>query len=81
MGMKPNETFAHIVSFGRDYVDLDLVFPDPKGAVFNPENQSKRSISAKRLSGSRESGSTISATRTRHLPAEAGWTSRISRSG
>jgi integrase len=24
------------------YLDLDLVFPDPKGAMFNPENQSKR---------------------------------------
>jgi integrase len=30
------------LSFGSDYVDLDLVFPDPKGTMFNPENQSKR---------------------------------------
>jgi len=30
------------LAFGMDYVDLDLVFPDPKGTMFNPENQSKR---------------------------------------
>jgi integrase len=30
------------LAFGRDYVDLDLVFPDLKGTLFNPENQSKR---------------------------------------
>jgi hypothetical protein len=30
------------LAFGSDYADLDLVFPDPKGAIFNPENQSKR---------------------------------------
>ncbi len=30
------------LAFGRDYVDLDLVFPDAMGTMFNPENQSKR---------------------------------------
>ena len=27
-------------AFGRDYVDVDLVFLDLKGTLFNPENQS-----------------------------------------
>lgn len=30
------------LAFGSDYVDLDLVFPDPSETMFNPENQSKR---------------------------------------
>lgn len=30
------------LAFGRDYVDLDLVFQDLKGMLFNPESQSKR---------------------------------------
>jgi integrase len=30
------------LAFGSEYVDLDLLFPDPGGKMFNPENQSKR---------------------------------------
>lgn len=30
------------LALGSEYVDLDLVFPDLNGAMFNPENQSKR---------------------------------------
>jgi integrase len=30
------------LALGSEYVDLDLVFPDPNGSMFNPENQSKR---------------------------------------
>jgi integrase len=30
------------LAFGANYVDLDLVFPDLKGTMYNPENQSKR---------------------------------------
>ncbi len=29
------------LAFGSDYVDIDLVFPEPGGTMFNPENQSK----------------------------------------
>jgi integrase len=30
------------LAFGSSYKDLDLVFPDPDGSAFNPENSSKR---------------------------------------
>src|SRR2546422_11465991 len=30
------------LAIGSDYVDRDLVSPDPKGTMFNPENESKR---------------------------------------
>jgi integrase len=30
------------LALGRDYMDLDLLFPDLNGTMFNPENQSKR---------------------------------------
>ncbi|HEU4528667.1 MAG TPA: site-specific integrase [Actinomycetota bacterium] len=30
------------LAFGGEYSDLDLVLPDPKGTMFNPEDQSKR---------------------------------------
>ncbi len=37
-----NRQLEERLAIGRSYTDLDLVFPDTDGSVFNPENLSKR---------------------------------------